>query len=106
MIEMTYEKANGQIIRRIRNTYPDYRIGDRTSMGWKVVDIRYLYKKKYYHKDEYDNKVDTHVNKIKKLIKFKRTVQSLYRQVVYATELLIIIKFLGLFARNSQALLH
>ena len=103
---MTYEKANGQIIRRFRSTYPDYKIGDRTSMGWKVVDIRYLYKKKYYHKDEYDNKVDTHVNKIKKLIKFKRTVYSLYRQVVYATELLIIIKFLGLFARNSQALLH
>ena len=100
MIEMTYEKANGQIIRRIRNTYPDYKIGDRTSMGWKVVDIRYLYKKKYYHKNEYDNKIDKYMKKDRNIRKIKRTIQSLYRQVVYATELLIIIKFFGLFARN------
>ena len=100
MIEMTYEKANGQIIRRIRNTYPDYKIGDRTSMGWKVVDIKYLYKKRYYHKSEYDKKVDTCVNKIKKINKIKRTIQYIYRQVVYAVELIVIIKFFGLLARN------
>ena len=100
MIEMTYEKANGQIIRRIRNTYPDYKIGDRTSMGWKVVDIRYLYKKKYYHKSEYDNKVNACVNKIKKINKFKKYIKILYRQVAYAIELLIIIKFLGIVSVN------
>lgn len=100
MIEMTYEKANGQIIRRIRNTYPDYKIGDRTSMGWKVVDIRYLYKKKYYHKCEYDKKVDTHVNKIKKIYKIKRIIQSLYKQTVYVVEMIIVIRFLGILARN------
>lgn len=100
MIETTFEKRNGQIIRRIRNTYPSYRIGDETSMGWKVVDIRYKYKNKYYHKGEYDNKIDTCVNRIKKLCKFKKNVQSIYRQVVYATELLIIIKFFNVFATN------
>lgn len=100
MIEMTYEKANGQIIRRIRNTFPDYKIGDRTSMGWKVVDIKYLYKKKYYHKKEYDNKINVSFRRSKKIREIERAITRVYRQIAYLVELIIIIQFIGIFSRN------
>lgn len=99
MIETIFEKRNGQIIRRIRNTFPSYKIGEETSMGWKVVDIRYRYKNKYYHRIEYDNKIDKSINRDKMIRKFRTTVSKIYRQVVCLAELTIIIKFISVFAR-------
>lgn len=38
-----YEKNNGKLIYRYRNSKPQYEVGSITSMGWKLVDIRKLY---------------------------------------------------------------
>lgn len=38
-----YEKNNGELIYRYRNSKPQYEVGSITSMGWKLVDIRKLY---------------------------------------------------------------
>ncbi len=54
MMQITYQKQNGCVFQRFRNTILPYEIGDTTSMGWKVLNIEYEYKDKYYSKFEYD----------------------------------------------------
>ncbi|MBO7614771.1 MAG: hypothetical protein J6T15_03650 [Bacilli bacterium] len=48
-IIVTYQKNNGDILLRPRKTIYDLQIGETTSMGWKVLDIHYLYNGNYYH---------------------------------------------------------
>lgn len=45
---ITYQKANGDILLRPRKTIYNMKIGDTTSMGWKVLNIHYLYEGNYY----------------------------------------------------------
>lgn len=51
---ITYQKNNGNIIYRERKTPLQYKIGDITSMGWKVLNIEYKYNDKFYSKYEYN----------------------------------------------------
>ena len=57
MIQITYQKNNGSIIQRYRDTVLPYRIGDTTSMGWKVLNIEYQFKDKYYPELEYNKMI-------------------------------------------------
>jgi len=45
---ITYKKSNGEILLRPRKTLYDLSIGKETSMGWKVLNIHYLYEGNYY----------------------------------------------------------
>ena len=45
---ITYQKSNGDIFFRRRQTLYGLRVGDETSMGWKVLNIHYLYEGNYY----------------------------------------------------------
>lgn len=45
---ITYQKPNGEIIFRPRKSVYDRKVGDTTSMGWKVIDIHYRYNGNYY----------------------------------------------------------
>lgn len=53
MYLITYQKSNGEIFCRIRNTIPEYSIGKKTSMGWKILDIKCNYKNSYYTMSKY-----------------------------------------------------
>lgn len=53
MLLVTYQKENGCIIQRQRKTMLSYKIGERTSMGWTVLNIEYQYKDKYYPEYKY-----------------------------------------------------
>lgn len=53
MIQVTYQKRDGSIIYRLRNSIPPYRIGESTSMGWTVMNIEYKYKDKFYSEFDY-----------------------------------------------------
>ena len=48
MYQVTYQKSNGEIFYRIRNTLPRYRVGEATSMGWILLDIKYNIFNEYY----------------------------------------------------------
>lgn len=52
-----YKKYNGELLYRSLTTQPHYRKGDKTSMGWTVMDIQKLYKGKAYSISEFDNKL-------------------------------------------------
>jgi len=53
-MQITYQKKDGTIIYRLRNTLLPYKIGDITSMGWKVLNIEYKYKDKFYPEYKYN----------------------------------------------------
>lgn len=36
-----YQKKDGSILERKRTSLPEYKVGDNTSMGWLVKDIKY-----------------------------------------------------------------
>ena len=52
MYQITYKKKNGVIFNRVRNTIPG-EIGEETSMGWLILDIKYYFNKNYYSFEEY-----------------------------------------------------
>lgn len=45
---ITYQKANGDIFYRPSQSMYGKRVGDETSMGWKILDIHYKYGDNYY----------------------------------------------------------
>ena len=51
--KIIYQKENGEIFERIRVTLPEYKIGEETSMGWKILDIKYYFQYKWYSSSEY-----------------------------------------------------
>ena len=71
MIQVTYQKRDGNIIHRPRNTILPYKVGDTTSMGWKVLNIEYEYKNKYYPEYEYNVLIAKNRKKLLKLEKLK-----------------------------------
>ena len=53
MYLIIYQKRNGDIIERYRNTRPDLAIGEESSMGWVLKDIKYNFNNKYYSHADY-----------------------------------------------------
>ena len=72
-MQVTYQKRDGSIMQRLRSTTPPYRIGDSTSMGWKVLNIEYEYKGKYYSEFEYYKMIE----KNKQLFVKKKQIKSI-----------------------------
>ena len=94
MIQVTYRKNNGEVFQRIRSTYPEYKVGSRTSMGWTVLDIKYGYKNKYYSITEYDKLVDRDYKRHKKIFKIKQEAKRIYNNLAYSIIILILLKIL------------
>lgn len=96
MIQVTYQKKDGSLIYRIRNTGLPYKIGDITSMGWKVLNIEYRYKNEYYPLYKYNILINK--DKQKNLIK-KKTIDLFILEIkrfVYCFLTIVIINFIKL----------
>ena len=52
-----YKQKNGNLLYRACKTIPRYEVGEITSMGWKVVDIKRLYNGKCYSRYEFNTKL-------------------------------------------------
>ena len=50
---ITYKKSNGDILIRPRLTDGGLKIGQETSMGWKVLNIHYEFQGNYYTQTDY-----------------------------------------------------
>ena len=88
---ITYQKRNGTVFQRIRNTYLPYRVGDTTSMGWKVLDIKYKYGNKYYSSMEYDRLIDKRWKREKKLLQFKKEISNISKFANYLVVFIVLI---------------
>lgn len=51
--EIVYEKGDNSILHRKVKNRPVYSIGDKTSYGWVVKEINYIYSGKSYTYDKY-----------------------------------------------------
>ena len=74
-----------------------YKIGDTTSMGWKVLNIEYEYKKKYYSIHKYNTLIENDKQKFQRKKKAKETCLNEVRTMLYCFIAVIIINFLKLF---------
>ena len=91
MVQVTYVKRNGDILRRTIRGYTPYRIGDINSYGWKVTDVKYQWKdNKYYSRSEYDRLVNKSISLDRKISKYKRAIERVYKELAYIFYLLMI----------------
>ena len=95
-MQVTYQKRDGSIIQRLRNTAVPYKIGEETSMGWKVLDIEYEYKNNFYPEYKYHTLV--HKNKLKELKKKKIIEKCMndLRTLVYCCIVIVVLNLLKL----------
>ena len=94
MVQVTYQKNDGCIIQKFRKTLPPYKIGDTTSMGWKLLNVEYEYKDKYYSAHDYNMLMAKSRNAA---IRKKQTIDVLTKEVktfVYYFVILAIINYL------------
>lgn len=93
MLQITYQKNDGSIILKKRNTMLPYKIGEITSMGWKVLNIEYEYKNQYYPLHEYNMIIE----KNKQIFyKKKATKELLIKEIktfAYCFSTIVIINF-------------
>lgn len=69
---ITYQKSNGEIFIRPYNYTSWRKVGEETSMGWKILDIHYKHKGNFYCYNDYLKILDTEIREKqnKKLIRF------------------------------------
>lgn len=96
-MQITYQKRDGSIIQRLRNTPLPYKVGDTTSMNWKVLNIEYEYNDKYYSECEYNKLMQRNKQLILKKREIVETLTKEVKTFLYYLIALIIIKmFLGI----------
>ena len=83
MIQVTYQKRDGDIIHRLRNTILPYKVGDTTSMGWKVLNIEYEYKNKYYPEYEYNVLIAKNRKRYVKIRETKDKILNEFKTLLY-----------------------
>ncbi len=76
MYKIIYEKQNGEVFERIRNTIPDTGIGQTTSMGWRILNIQYSFGNGYYDHAEYCRLM----SKVRKPLLLRRRVIGFYKK--------------------------
>lgn len=94
MTQITYQKRDGSIIKRYRNSILPYKIGDTTSMGWKVLNILYEYKDKYYPEYEYDKMLQERKRKLNKINRVRELCIKEGKNLLYCTLVVLVINFL------------
>lgn len=83
-----YQRSNGEMIYRFRKSKPQYEVGSYTSMGWKLVDIRYLDNGKLVTDYDYHNRIS-------KLTNIYSRIQKLdYKTIIEMLLLVYIVKYL------------
>lgn len=71
-----------------------YKIGDITSMGWKVLNIEYEYKNKYYQEYEYNMLIHKNKQKYVKKQQVKQLCIKEFKTLLYYIIGIIIINLI------------
>ncbi len=94
MFEITYQKNDGCVFQRYRNTVLPYKIGDTTSMGWKVLNIKYKYNDTYYTENEYNRLIKTSKEEFIKKMQTQEHFVEEFKRFMYSFGAIVIINFL------------
>lgn len=90
-MRITYQKRDGCIFQRYRDTSLPYKIGEETSMGWKVLNIEYEYKNKYYSEYEYNRLIYKNRQKYIKKRNTKEKLKEEFKTFLYSIIMVLII---------------
>lgn len=94
MIQITYQKRNGNILYRLRKTMLPYRVGDTTSMGWKVLNIEYEYNQKFYTYYEYNKIIHKKKQKYLKRKQLENLCLKAITLLYYIIMIIIILNYI------------
>jgi len=94
VVQITYQKANGCVIQKQRNTMLPYKVGDTTSMGWKVLNIEYEYKDKFISVDKYNMMIQKERQMIAKRMQAKESFIKEFKTFIYYFIAILIVNFL------------
>ena len=69
---VTYQKSDGEIFIRPYNHFYSKKKGNKTSMGWEIIDIHYKHNNNYYCYSDFVKILDKELRQKnnKKLLKF------------------------------------
>lgn len=93
--QVVWKKQNGDIITRTVG-YGNYRVGDTNSYNWIIIDIKYLYGKKFYSYDDYKKKTRRHELIRLNFRKLKKQLFVIYKWLCYILILLILFRANGI----------
>lgn len=94
MIQVTYQKRNGSLIQRIRNTMVPYKIGETTSMGWKVINIEFRYDNAFYSEQDYYRIIQRNKKRHIRKQQIKKTIIKESRSLFYYFIMISILYFI------------
>ncbi len=94
MMQITYQKGDGSVIQRLRNTVLPYKIGETTSMGWKVLNIEYEYNNKFYSEYDYTSLINKKKQKIIRKNQARKVCVEEFKKFMYYIVAAIIINYL------------
>ena len=94
MMQITYQKRDGTTMKRLRNTMLPYSVGDTTSMGWKVINIEYEYKNKYYPEYEFRNLIYQSKKKLIRKQQIKEQIMIKTKSLLYNFIMLLILYYI------------
>ncbi len=97
MIKITYQKDNGCIFYKTRKTMIPYKIGETTSMGWKVLNVEYEYENKFYPLYKYNILLEKNKHNTLKKRRAKEKCVDELKKIIYCFLAVVIINFLKLF---------
>ena len=90
-MQITYQKRNGCIFQRLRETALPYKIGEETSMGWKVLNIEYEYNNEFYSEHDYYKMIQKRKDKLIKRKHIEDTLKKELKSFLYSFIVVIIL---------------
>ena len=94
MMQIKYQKRDGTTMKRLRNTMLPYSVGDTTSMGWKVINIEYEYKNKYYPEYEFRNLIYQSKKKLIRKQQIKEQIMIKTKSLLYNFIMILILYYI------------
>lgn len=94
MMQITYQKRDGTVMKRLRNTMLPYSVGDTTSMGWKVINIEYEYKNKYYPEYEFRNLIYQSKKKLIRRRQIEERIMEKTKSLLYNFIMILILYYI------------
>lgn len=87
-----YQKKDGTILERKRTTLPDNKVGEYTSMGWLIKDIKYCLDEKLYDSySEYMAALKKKYRSKNELYKLKKVIKSHTWEIIVMIYLTIVL---------------
>lgn len=98
-MQVTYQKRDGSVIQKQRNTMLPYKIGEITSMGWKVINIEFEYNNKLYSEHDYGRIIQTNKCKYIRRKQIRELIIKELKTILYYILIIMMYNLISIFIR-------